>query len=153
VKYRIWFAFTLASAVFCVLPDQAIAQTEVLVLASGPVELDTTSRALVCAANLGSKPVSGTIELLNATTGAVLLQHKVTLAAPGAGTPGDCISTGSDSTAVIAIIAVLIATVNPQPLPPSVVGSLQIVRPTSTAPANPQYVALTPLHPPQPCSQ
>jgi hypothetical protein len=127
------------------------------VLTGGPISVGAGDHALVCATNLGSAPVSVTMQLLNATSGAVVLQMSTTLGQTGTtsgpGTPGACLDSATASTAIIAVLIARVA-VNPQPLPPqtvTLVASLQVLGMGTSGPLNPRVVALLPVHPPQPC--
>ena len=161
MRNRISLSLTAAGAILCALAHPVTAQPGTFigqVLAGGPISAGTGDHALVCATNLGSTNVSVTLEILNALTGAVLLQHSATLGAAGSATSaGACLDSGTGSTAIIGVLIGRVIAVNPQPLPPApqpgiVIGSLQVLgMGTSGAVMNPRFVALTPLHPPDPC--
>ena len=163
MKSRITLAIVLAGALVCALPNRGIAQSDIPVgalnLSGGPATVGVGDRAIVCATNLGSAPVFATIELLNAMNGVVILQKTIMLGSPGAtaGNPaaGNCLDSATAPTAIIAVLIARVVAVNPRPQAPnamSVVASM-LVFSTGMAAAVPNslYIALVPLHPPQPC--
>jgi hypothetical protein len=82
MRNRIYLAMTVAGVILCGLAYPATAQTGSdigQVLTGGPISIGAGDHALVCATNLGSQPVSVNIQLLNALTGAVVLQTSTTL--------------------------------------------------------------------------
>lgn len=156
MRNRIYFAITLAGAL-CALPAKLAAQTGTgAVYAGGPMQIGASDHAVVCAMNLGTTSLSVSLELVDAMTGATLLQQSATLAAPGTaggGAAGACLDSATASRAIIGILIGRVA-VNPQPLPPhtvTLVGSLEASSMGTSGPLNARIVALEPLHPPQPC--
>jgi hypothetical protein len=156
MKNRICFTITLAGALVCALPTHLAAQVNNgAVYAGGPIQIGASDHAVVCATNLGATSLSVSFELVDAMTGATLLQQSATLAAAGTTTApvGACLDSATASRAIIGILIGRVA-VNPQPLPPqtvTLVASLEAAGTGTSGPVNPRIVSLQPLHPPQPC--
>lgn len=148
-------------------------------LFSGPATVNPNEHVSICVSNLAQGSVPVTLLILDANNGAILSSEQVTLqgnsavggvpGGPGGGSGGPCGSPASGGAAEggvgIGVCQEIVVTkptnlighaaVNPQPLPPhsvSLVASLQIFSVGTTgAPMNIRYIALTPLHPPNPC--
>ena len=166
------YLLLLVVALAAALPVSAVAQSGA---GAGKVRLSAPAFAaggetlLLCAASAGGGHV--TAEILDGTTGAIVITKQLTLPTFGSvkppsvsatvDTPPDpcLVYTPSASALFIGRIAlnpqplppgIVAPDLNPQPLPPGIVASLQIFTGTLTAPANVRIVG---FEPPDPCFQ